>query len=85
MAEVVYVLCALTSLTCAVLLLRAHRRRPASLLLWSGLCFAGLAANNALLFIDKVVITETDLGIFRALSGLIALLFLMYALIWDTR
>ena len=49
MASVVYALCALTSLACAVLLLRAYRRSWARLLFWSGLCFVGLALNNVLL------------------------------------
>ena len=41
MAAAVYVLCALTSLACAVLLLRAYLRRKVRLLLWSGLGFVG--------------------------------------------
>ena len=36
----VYVLCLLTSLACAVLLLRSYRQTRIRLLLWSGLCFA---------------------------------------------
>jgi len=85
MATTVYVLCALTSMACAALLLRAHARRPTDLLLWSGLCFAGLGVNNVLLFLDRVVITEVSLGLLRALSDLISLLFLLYALIWETK
>ena len=49
MIQLVYVLCALTSLACAILLLRGYFRTRVRLLLWSGLCFAGLALNNALL------------------------------------
>ena len=37
MAPAVYVLCALTSLACAVLPLRAYSARGVRLLLWSGL------------------------------------------------
>jgi hypothetical protein len=37
MAAAVYVLCALTSLACAVLLLRSYARRRVRLLLWNGL------------------------------------------------
>ena len=84
MAEAVYVLCALTSLACAVLLLRGYLRGRAALLLWSGLCFLGFALNNAFLFLDKVVIKDVDLGILRALSGFIALAFLLYGLVTES-
>ena len=85
MAEAVYILCALTSLACAVLLLRGYARRRTGLLLWSGLCFTGFFVNNTMLFLDKVVITEVDLGILRALSGLIGLMFLVYGLVSESR
>lgn len=85
MAETVYVLCALTSLACAVLLLRGYARRKTPLLLWSGLCFTGFFVNNTLLFLDKVVVTDVDLGILRALSGLIGLMFLVYGLVSESR
>jgi hypothetical protein len=84
MAEAVYVLCALTSLACAVLLLRGYRRTHAGLLLWSGLCFSWFAINNAFLFLDKVVIKDVDLAIFRASSGFIALASLMYGLVTES-
>ena len=44
-ASVVYVLCALTALACAVLLFRGYRASGARLLLWSAVCFAGLTLN----------------------------------------
>ena len=52
MAETVYLLCAGTSAACALVLLRAHHRTGTRLLLWSGLCFVGLALNNAVLVLD---------------------------------
>ena len=58
MAEAVYILCALTSLACAAMLLRGYARSRARFLLWSGLCFVGLTINNVLLFVDKVVFPE---------------------------
>lgn len=84
MAETVYILCALTSLACAVLLLRGFFRGGARFLLWSGLCFAGLVANNVLLFVDKVILPETvDLSILRAAAALAAMALLVYGLVWD--
>ena len=79
----VYVLCALTSLACAVLLLRAYRRMRQRLLLWSGLCFAGLSLNNALLVIDTRFVPETDLSLVRTLPALIGVSLLLYGFIWD--
>ena len=79
----VYVLCALTSLACAVLLLRAYRRMRQRLLLWSGLCFAGLALNNALLVIDTRFVPETDLSLVRTLPALVGVSLLLYGFIWD--
>ncbi|MFP2932374.1 DUF5985 family protein [Pyxidicoccus sp. 3LG] len=84
MAEAVYILCALTSLACAVLLLRAWKRTLSRLLLWSGLCFAGLAISNMLLFVDLVLLPTTiDLYLPRLLATLASAVILLYGLIWD--
>jgi hypothetical protein len=83
MAEVVYVLCALTSFACALLLWRGYRRSHTRLLFWSALCFIGLALNNAFLFLDLVVLPGWDLSLFRGLSALIGLGCLLYGMIWD--
>ncbi|MCP3058980.1 DUF5985 family protein [Myxococcus sp. K38C18041901] len=84
MAEAVYILCALTSIACAVLLLRAWKRSQSRLLLWSGLCFVGMAVSNTLLFIDLVVLPTTiDLYVPRQLATLASASILLYGLIWD--
>lgn len=85
MATLVYALCALTSLACAVLLLRGYAASRARLLLWSGLCFAGLAANNVLLLIDKRVVPTLDLSLWRSLPALAGVALLLYGLVWETR
>ena len=82
---IVYFLCAVTSLLCAVLLLRGYVRSRVRLLLWSGLCFAGLAVNNFVLFIDVRVVPETDLSVVRTIPAVIGILILIYGLIWETR
>ncbi len=83
MAETVYILCTLTSTLCAVLLFRGFFRSRARLLLWSALCFAGLGVNNALLFVDKVVLPLHDLSVLRGAVALVALVLLVIGLIWD--
>ena len=60
MVETVYVLCTLTSLACAVLLFRGYRRSRARLLFWAAVCFLFLSLNNAILFVDKVLLAEQD-------------------------
>jgi hypothetical protein len=84
MAVAIYSLCTLTALLCAYLLLQAYRRGGYRLLLWSGLCFAGLTLNNILLVIDKVLLPLVDLSVWRTLLSLTAMTILLYGLIWDT-
>jgi hypothetical protein len=84
MAAVVYALCALTSLTCFVLLLRSWRATRHRLLFWSALCFAGMTANNFLLVLDKVVFpTQVDLSAWRLATAAAAVLLLVFGLVWE--
>lgn len=83
MAPLVYTLCALTSLACSVLLLRGYARRRVRLLFWSGVCFAMLALNNALLLVDRMIVPERDLALFRSGPVIAGLGVLLYGLIWD--
>lgn len=85
MAAVVYVLSVLTCLVCAGLLLRGYGRSGERLLLWSGLCFLGLAADNALLFVDVVVLPDISLRVWRGLPALAGLGVLLYGLVWEAR
>lgn len=82
-AQGVYMLCATTSLTCALLLLRAYTRTRLRFLLWSTLCFVGMTVDNAMLFFDLVIVPESDLAGWRSLAALAGLLFLLYGLIWE--
>lgn len=84
MAAAVYVLCALASAACAVLLLRGWLAGRVPLLLWSALCFAGLALHNGILFVDKVVAPDVDLSTVRVSTALAALLVLLGGLIWES-
>jgi len=84
MAEAVYLLCALMSAGCAVMLLRTYARRRSRILLWSSLGFVGLALNNALLFVDLVVLPPSvDLSTVRSGVGAVATLLLVIGLVWD--
>ena len=83
MAAVIYTLCALTCLLCAVLLLRSWQRTRVHLLFWSALCFAGLTVSNVLLVLDRLVFLETDLTTPRLVAALAGLLLLVFGLVWE--
>jgi hypothetical protein len=83
MAAAIYTLCALTSILCFVLLWRSWRQSGSRLLFWSALCFAALSVNNVILVLDTLVFTEVDLGVWRLGAGLVAVLLLLYGLVWE--
>ena len=84
MAAVIYTLCALTSITCLVLLWRSWRASGARLLFWAALCFACLSVNNVLLVVDRIILpVEVDLHIWRLAWALAAVLLLVFGLIWE--
>ena len=83
MGHLIYSLCALAAATCAYLLLQSYRRGGYRLLLWSGLCFAGLTLNNLILVADKVIVPDMDLSLWRTSVALAAMTVLLYGLIWD--
>lgn len=84
MAPAVYVLGTLTTLACGILLLRGYFRGGNKLLLWSAVCFLGLAVSNALVFADLVLLPNIDLYFWRLLTAAIAMAALMYGLIWES-
>lgn len=84
-AEAIYILCGLTSLVAAFMLLRHYRQRRTRLLLWSVVAFAGLAVNNVMIYIDLVLFTGVDLSLYRTAAGALAMVALLYGLIWETR
>jgi len=86
LGEAVYILCAVTSLVCAVLLVRAYLRSKSPLLLWSSVCFVGLFINNVILVVDVVLMTtEVDLLLARDLTNTASIVALVIGLIWSSR
>jgi hypothetical protein len=80
---IIYALRALTTLLCATLLLLQYVRVRQRLLLWSGLCFSGLALSNLLVFVDLVLVPTVDLFLWRLGTAIIGMAFLLYGLIWE--
>ena len=83
MRSAVYILNSVTFAACAVLLLRGYWRGKRRLLLWSGLCFAGLAISNLLVFVDLVVLPDVDLYLLRLSVAAVSMLLLVWGLIWE--
>jgi hypothetical protein len=85
MAEAVYVLCAATSLFCALLLGRSYLRQRSRLLLWSTLCFLGLTMNSIVLFVDLALLPTVDLRLVRTSAALTSMLLITIGLVWESR
>jgi hypothetical protein len=83
LAPLVYVLGAVTTSMCSVLLFIAFRRTRTPLLLWSALCFGGFAISHVLAFVDLVLVPTVDLYTLRLLTGIAAMALLLYGLIWQ--
>lgn len=83
MSQLIYVLCALTSMACAWLLLARYSQSGHRLLFWSGLCFAAMTLNNIILVVDKLVFPEYDLSLLRHGAALLAVSLLLYGLIYE--
>ena len=84
LAEAIYVLCAVTSLTAALLLLRQYSLRRSPILLWSCIGFFGLALNNVLVFVDFGLLPDVDLALPRSAAGAAAMIALVHGLIRET-
>ncbi len=85
MAIAVYTLCALLSTGCAIMLFRGYRQRRQKLLLWSSLCFVGLALNNIVFFVDVVVLPDVNMwgSLVRSTVGALSGLVLLYGFITE--
>lgn len=84
-ASLVYLICAGTSMACAIVLARAYKRSRFRLLLWSCLCFVGFALNNLLLFIDLVIFPASiSLALYRGIVALVGLCLIIYGLVMDS-
>jgi hypothetical protein len=80
-AEIVYILCGLTSVLCAGLLYRRFRSTRTPLLFWSMCCFICFAATNILLFVDLEMLPAVDLSALRSAFTLAGVIMLLYGLI----
>lgn len=81
MPELVYILCGVTSLVCAILLFRQYQRTRGPLVFWSMGCFICFALTNLLLFVDLVLLPQIDLSALRGSITLAGMAMMLYGLI----
>ena len=74
-----------TTLLCAFLLLRAYLRVRRRLLLWSGICFLILTITDILTIVDLQLIPGLDFFTYRTGSAAVAMAFLVFGLVWESR
>jgi hypothetical protein len=84
MGPIIYILCAFTCAVAAALLWRGYRRTRQRLLYWSGLCFAIMAISNGLLILDLVLLPGIYLLPWRSGVTQLALLVLLFGLIFES-
>ena len=65
------------------MLLRGYFRGRHRLLLWSGLCFAGLTVSNIIVFLDLVIYPNVDLYLWREVTAAVSILILLFGMIWE--
>jgi hypothetical protein len=83
LGSAIYILCLLSSVACAWLLVRSYVRSKTRLLLWSAACFFFLAINNLLVVIDLMVLPSLDLSLVRQGTAMVAVLVLLIGFIWE--
>ena len=85
MAEIVYILCAVMSASCALLLFLGYRRTPTHLLLWSCFCFCVLTVSNSILVVDLIILPDLDFhgAFWRNLFSASAGALLVFGLVWE--
>ena len=82
-SEVVYIACAVTSLLCALLLLRGYLTLRLRLLFWASICFLCFTLQNMILFVDVIMLPHVDLFLARSSAALAGYGALLYGLIWE--
>jgi hypothetical protein len=81
LAQIVYILCGLTSLSCTLLLFGRYRKTRVDLLFWSAIGFFAFTITNVLLYVDLVMVPDMDLAILRNSITLVGTTLLLYGLI----
>lgn len=84
MIEAIYILCALTSVGCAILLARHYFRFKGRLLLFSSIFFSIQSIANLLLVVDLLLVPYINLSFARSITAFVGVAVLIYGLITET-
>ena len=85
MEAAVYLLGMFVAPAWGLLLARGYKQSRQRLLLWSSICFLGLALSGALTFLDLSVLPPAiDLHMVRRAVTAVSMLVLLYGLVWDS-
>ena len=79
----VFLLCFVTSVACAGLLIRSYTRTNRRFLLWCAMSFALFAVNSTLSLIDIYWPPPGNLMAYRKAAALGAVLVLIYGFMWE--
>ena len=79
----IYGLCMFTALLCAWLLLQAYQKTRYRLLFWCSLFFSIAALNNVFLVVDKLILLEIDLTVYRYAVARVGLCILLPGLVLE--
>jgi hypothetical protein len=79
--QLVYILCAITSIGCTWLLIARYRKTRIPLLFWSAAAFFAFTLTNILLYLDRVIVPDIDFSIHRNFITFVGALVLLYGLI----
>lgn len=85
MAAASYIFGMLVALLCCILLARGYKQSRQRLLLWSSVCFLGLALHSGLIFVDLVLLPNTDLHVLRRSMLAVSMMVLIVGLIWESQ
>lgn len=80
---IVYSLGVITSIACALLLIRAYTRTRTRLILFSAIAFVLLAINATLVFIDIFWPPSGNLLPYRQAVSIGAVMVLIYGFLWE--
>ncbi|MEX2176697.1 MAG: DUF5985 family protein [Pirellulaceae bacterium] len=84
MPEATYIICTITSLASAIMLWRSTQAPRNRLLIWGAVFFFGMALNNVLLFVDKVLLpNQAWSSVPPNIVMLASVSALIYGLIWE--
>lgn len=80
---IVYVLCLITSVICAALLVRAWTKTKTRFLMWCAVAFSLLALNNLFVVADMIVFPDIEFWVARQAAAFAAVAVLLYAFVWE--